>query len=191
MCCVALCQYIEATKFRDGARGNLAGADEGNPHTTHTPPPLNLSSALSLQPLTWHTLFFLFFYSAALFCYFKCSVIFCTGVGTCPFCCTPLWFLSSWFLVSPPPSHPSAAAEQWADVWQSLLLFLSHTHKSSAACTGIAWSVFTPPPPTPQTLNDFSVLPWCVHHFCFSLGSNQLNLCFLWFIILCVHSYCH
>ncbi|XP_059928297.1 DENN domain-containing protein 5A isoform X3 [Gadus macrocephalus] len=25
----ALCQYIEATKFRDGARGNLAGADEG------------------------------------------------------------------------------------------------------------------------------------------------------------------
>ncbi|XP_049573936.1 DENN domain-containing protein 5A isoform X3 [Syngnathus scovelli] len=25
----ALCQYIEATKFRDGARGNLAGANEG------------------------------------------------------------------------------------------------------------------------------------------------------------------
>ncbi|XP_076011508.1 DENN domain-containing protein 5A isoform X4 [Genypterus blacodes] len=25
----ALCQYIEATKFRDGARGNLAGAEEG------------------------------------------------------------------------------------------------------------------------------------------------------------------
>uniref|UniRef100_A0A4W5KY87 Uncharacterized protein n=1 Tax=Hucho hucho TaxID=62062 RepID=A0A4W5KY87_9TELE len=28
ICCVALCQYIEATKFRDGARG-LASADEG------------------------------------------------------------------------------------------------------------------------------------------------------------------
>uniref|UniRef100_A0AAQ4RPN1 DENN domain containing 5A n=1 Tax=Gasterosteus aculeatus aculeatus TaxID=481459 RepID=A0AAQ4RPN1_GASAC len=27
--CVALCQYIEATKFKDGARGNLAGTDEG------------------------------------------------------------------------------------------------------------------------------------------------------------------
>ncbi|KAK5915367.1 hypothetical protein CesoFtcFv8_000961 [Champsocephalus esox] len=25
----ALCQYIEATKFRDGARGNVAGANEG------------------------------------------------------------------------------------------------------------------------------------------------------------------
>lgn len=46
ICCVALCQYIEATKFRDGARG-LASADEGNPHQ---PPPQNdLTSACSFN----------------------------------------------------------------------------------------------------------------------------------------------
>lgn len=38
------------------------------PHTLV--PLLNLSSALTLQPLTWHTLFFVFL-SAAPFCYFK------------------------------------------------------------------------------------------------------------------------
>uniref|UniRef100_A0A8C5AL39 DENN domain containing 5A n=1 Tax=Gadus morhua TaxID=8049 RepID=A0A8C5AL39_GADMO len=52
----ALCQYIEATKFRDGARGNLAGADEGPLlHTNslsfllHPPPQLCMPKGLAFR----------------------------------------------------------------------------------------------------------------------------------------------
>lgn len=99
------------------------------PHTLL--PPLNLSSALTLQPLTSHTFFFFpqqpsFVTSNSAFS----QLFFCTGVRTCPFCFAHSDFSPPDFLFPPPPSpsRPSAAAEQWADVWQSLLLFLSHTH---------------------------------------------------------------
>lgn len=46
----------------------------------------------------------------------------------------------------PSPSHPSATAEQWADVWQSLLLFL-FTHTQIQCC--LHWyclvNVYSPP----------------------------------------------
>lgn len=193
ICCVALCQYIEATKFRDGARGKLASADEGNPPTTHSPPPppLNLcsSSASTLQSLTYRTIFLLISQQPSFFCYSKFFRLFSAqGVGNVPFLFfAHSWFISSWFLPSSIslPSFSSSLTMSWC-LTIAASVPLTHTHKSSAAFTGIAWSMFTLPPTLWMT---FSVLPWCVHHFCFTLGSNQLSLCFLWLIILCVSLY--
>lgn len=87
-------------------------------------------------------------------------------MGACPFCFCALWFPSSWFLVSPPPSLPHILQQQLNNelMFDNHCFCFSHTHTHESL--------------SPYTLNDFPVLPWCVHHFCFTLGSNRLNLCF-------------
>lgn len=67
------------------------------------------------------------------------------------------------FLLLPPFLISSSSS--WTMSWCLTItasVSLTHTHESLS----------------PYTLNDFPVLPWCVHHFCFTLGSNWLNLCF-------------
>lgn len=160
----------------------MAGANEGNPPTTHTPPLLNLSSALTLQPC-------FVFYSAAPFLLLQIlsfTIIFCTGVGTLPFYVA----LSVFSPDVDPPLLPHIPQQQL----NNELMFdypgfcFSHTHSNPVlpALALLGQCLLSP-----HTLNDFSVLPWCVHHFCLILGSNQRKLCFLRLIILCVPLYCH
>lgn len=182
ICCVALCQYIEATKFRDGARGKLARGNEGNLPTTHTSLPANLSSALTLKPFKPGTLYFLGSPLLLLHsCVFSCFLYRC-GDTSFLFCTLLISLLPLLRL----PSPPSAAAEQRADVWQSLLLFLSHTHKFSAACTAIAWSVFTLPLRSEWL---FSTALVCAS-LLLSSGFESTQFALLWPIIFRVPLYC-
>lgn len=179
MCCVALCQYIEATKFRDGARGNLA--NEGNPPTTHTPPPLNLSSALTLQPLTWHTLFFVFL-SAAPFCYFKFfsqfHSYFLHRCGNLPFLF--LRTLISLLLVS---------------LFSSSSLFLT----SFSSSWTISWCLTITASVSLTHLNLSPPTLWMTFQYCLGVCITSAllwvqisSICaFLWLIILCFPFYCH
>lgn len=75
----------------------------------------------------------------------------------------------------PRSSHPSATAKQWANVWQSLFLILSHTNLY------------------PYSLNDLSVLSWCVHHFCCGFKSVQFLFFYDWLLcsLLEFPFYCH
>lgn len=165
MCCVALCQYIEATKFRDGARGNLA--NEGNPPTTHTPPPLNLSLAFDPSTFNLAHLVFYFCLGSPLFVNsnsFHGFSYFLHRCGNLPFLFLRTLIsllLISLFIFIP---LPHILQQQL----NNTLMFDNHCFCCSYTLNSLSL----------YPLNDFSVLPWCVHHFCFTLGSNQLNLCF-------------
>lgn len=181
ICCVALCQYIEATKFRDGARGKLARGNEGNLPTTHTSLPANLSSALTLKPFKPGTLYFLGSPLLLLHsCVFSCFLYRCGDTS----------FLFCTLLISLLPllRLPHLLQQQLNNelMFDNHCFCFSHTHTNSVlpALPLLGQCLLSP-----YALNDFSVLPWYVHHFCLALGLNQLNLRFydwLFSVSLCI-----
>lgn len=181
ICCVALCQYIEATKFRDGARGKLARENEGNLPTTHTSLPANLSSALTLQPFKPGTLYFLGSPLLLLHsCVFSCFLYRCGGTS----------FLFCTLLISPPPllRLPHLLQQQLNNelMFDNHRFCFSHTHKFSAACTAIAWSMFTLPLRSEWL---FSTALVCAS-LLLSSGFESTQFALLWLIIFRVPLYC-
>lgn len=176
ICRVALCQYIEATKFRDGARGKLASANEGNRPTTHTPFPSFLE--LSFEPFNLKPdapcFFFCFFFSATLFSSetFFLLLISCTD-GDLPFpvLCN-VDFSPPGIHFSPPLCYLPSSSSSWTKSW-CLTITASVSHTQIQCCLHWHCLVNVYSPPT-LWITFFSVLPWYVHHFCFNLGWEQL-----------------
>lgn len=118
------------------------------PHT-HLPS-LNLSSAVTLQPLTWHTLFCFFPLSSPLLLLQILSSRSYFSAQVCRLALSVLRTLISLLLVSFSPLPLPHILQQQLN---NELMFdnhcfcfsLTHTHKPSAACAGIAWSMFTLP----------------------------------------------
>lgn len=144
--------------------------------TPTSPPPQNgLTSACSFnltRPCS----------TALSFCWFVMFLRtqFCTGEGnsasTFPYVLPPslLLLLSPHPPPPPLPLPPLLEASYWTtsqSVWQSLRLYLSHTqfYLHVPALVLLGQCVLSP-----STLNDLSIMSWCVHHFCFHCGSESI-----------------
>lgn len=159
MCCVALCQYIEATKFRDGAKGKLAS--KGNPPTTHTFPisawaplqPSSLSPTLSRQTFPFQLLNLLFFLKLISATVWEPSLFF-------PSVCVSL-------VILPPPGSSVTPRLSYSSCWGG---------QTAGWCLTITSSFVSLPHSKLSlflTLWMTSALPGSVHHFCLTLGSNR------------------
>lgn len=184
MCCVALCQYIEATKFRDGARGNLAS--QGNPPTTHTLPISAWAPLQPFQPLTQHTLYFhsqqtflLFFLTfKSTFFLFNWFLHRCGN----PFFIFLSFFLSVFFFFF---THSDFAPSQFLCNPSSPVLrqtegeLMFHNHLF------LCFALHTPTSLSPYTLNDFSPA-WVCASLLLDSGIKIGSICaFLW-LFFCV-----